>query len=428
MLSSRDRVRVTLNHQEPDRVPLDLGGSLGTGMHVSIVYQLRQALGLDKPGTPVKVIEPYQMLGEIAPDLGDRLGVDIVNLGGTKNLFGFKNQNWKEWAFFDGTPVLVPGDFNTVPEPNGDVLMYPEGDRSAPPSGRMPKDGFYFDTIVRQPPIDDSTLKLEDNLEEFGPVSDEELKHFGSEAQRLHAETDKAILAGFPGTAFGDIALVPAPWMKYPKGIRDITEWYVSTVARRDFVYKIFERQCEICLQNLEKIRQAVGDRVTAVWMTGTDFGQQCGPFISPDTYRQLYKPFHRRLNDWVHEHTSWKAFIHSCGSIRDLLDDFVDAGFDILNPVQCSAAKMDPAELKKTYGERITFWGGGVNTQSTLPFGSPEEVRLEVRERIRIFGAGGGFVFTPIHNIQARTPVKNVLALYEAVREYGRYPLCSMD
>jgi len=393
-------------------------------MHVSIVYQLRQALGLDKPGTPVKVIEPYQMLGEIAPDLRERLGVDIVNLGGTKNFFGFKNENWKEWAFFDGTPVLVPGDFNTVPEPNGDVLMYPEGDRSAPPSGHLPKDGFYFDTIVRQPPIDDATLKLEDNLEEFGPISDDELKHFGSEAQRLHDETDKAILAGFPGTAFGDIALVPAPWMKYPKGIRDITEWYISTVSRRDFVYKIFERQCEICLQNLEKIHQAVGDRIAAVWMTGTDFGQQCGPFISPDTYRQLYKPFHRRLNDWVHEHTSWKAFIHSCGSIRDLLDDFVDAGFDILNPVQCSAAKMDPAELKKTYGDRITFWGGGVNTQSTLPFGSPDEVRLEVRERIRIFGAGGGFVFTPIHNIQARTPVKNVLALYEAVREYGQYPL----
>lgn len=424
MLTSRERVNLALNHQEPDRVPVDLGGSLGTGMHVTIVYLLRQALGLDRPGTPVKVIEPYQMLGEIAPDLQALLGVDIVNLGGTRTLFGFKNEGWKEWTYFDGTPVLVPMDFNTEPEPNGDILMYPEGDRSAPPSGRLPKDGFYFDTIVRQPPINDAELKIEDNLEEFGPISAEELEHFKCEARQLYTSTDKAILASFPGTAFGDIALVPVPWRKHPKGIRDITEWYVSTVTRRDFVYGVFERQCEICLENLKKIHQAVKDQITAVWLTGTDFGQQCGPFISPETYRQLYKPFHKQLNDWIHEHTSWKAFIHSCGSIRALIDDFIDAGFEILNPVQCSAARMDPAELKKTYGDRITFWGGGVNTQSTLPFGSPEDVRQEVKERIRIFGQGGGFVFTPIHNIQARTPMKNVLAMYEAVREYGRYPL----
>ena len=427
MLSSRERIHMALNHQEPDRVPLDLGGSLGTGMHVTIVYQLRQALGLDPPGTPVKVIEPYQILGEIAPDLQERLGVDVVNLGGSKTLFGFKNEDWKEWCYFDGTPVLVPRDFNTQPEPNGDILMYPEGDRSAPPSGRLPKDGFYFDTIVRQPPIDDDALEIKDNLEEFELISTEELERLAREAHRLYTETDKAILASFAGTAFGDIALVPAPWLKYPKGIRDITEWYVSTVARRDFVYRIFERQCEIALQNLEKIHQAVRDQVTAVWVTGTDFGQQGGPFISPESYRQLFQPFHKQLNDWIHKHTAWKSFIHSCGSVRALIEDFIDAGFEILNPVQCSAARMDPLELKKQYGDRVTFWGGGVNTQSTLPFGSPEDVRREVRERINIFGRGGGFVFTPIHNIQARTPVKNVLAMYEAVREFGQYPLRSL-
>src|SRR5512147_1213679 len=133
-MNSRERVSAALAHREGDRIPLDLGGCGQTGMHVTTVYALRQALKLDPPGTPVKVIEPYQMLGEIAPDLRERLGVDVVNLGGTKNLFGFKNENWKEWDFFDGTTVLVPGDFNIVPEPNGDVLMYPEGDQSAPPS------------------------------------------------------------------------------------------------------------------------------------------------------------------------------------------------------------------------------------------------------------------------------------------------------
>lgn len=424
MLTSRDRVKLALSHQEPDRVPVDLGGSVVTGMHASSVYLLRQALKLDPPGTPVKVVEPYQMLGEIKSDLVDALGVDVVPLQSPKTLFGFKNEGWKSWTLFDGTPVLVPGAFNTDPEPNGEILMYPEGDRSAPPSGRMPKGGFYFDSIIRQLPIDEAHLDPEDNLEEFGPISDEELEHFRCEAERLYTETDKAILANFGGTGFGDIALVPAPWLKHPKGIRDVEEWYISTVTRRDYVYRVFERQCEIALANLEKLYQAVGDRVTAVFVTGTDFGMQTGPFVSPQTYRELYQPFHKQVNDWIHQHTSWKTFMHSCGSVMALLPDFIEAGFDILNPVQSSAADMDPPQLKARFGDRITFWGGGVDTQRTLPFGTPEEVRAEVRERIRIFGPGGGFVFNTIHNVQARVPVENLLALYEAVREYGGYPL----
>jgi len=423
-MTSRERVAKALNHQEPDRVPLDLGGSATTGMQVSSVYLLRQALGLDPPGTPVKVVEPYQMLGEIKPDLMDALGIDVVSLRSPRTMFGFPNEGWKEWKLFDGTPVLVPEAFNTDPEPDGSILMYPEGDRSVPPSARMPKDGFYFDSLPRQGPLDESRLNPEDNVEEFGPISDEDLAYFEREAKRLYEETDKAILANFGGTAFGDIALVPAPWLKHPKGIRDVEEWYVSTVSRPQYVYRVFERQCEIALANLEKIHRVVGDRVTAVFTTGTDFGMQTGPFIAPMTYRKLFKPFNAQINDWIHTHTTWKSFIHSCGSVWALLPDFVDAGFDILNPVQCSAANMDPRRLKETYGSKITFWGGGVDTQRTLPFGTPEDVRREVRERIRTFGAGGGYVFNTTHNVQARVPKENLLALYDSVREYGKYPL----
>ncbi|MBN1442532.1 MAG: methyltransferase, partial [Planctomycetes bacterium] len=202
------------------------------------------------------------------------------------------------------------------------------------------------------------------------------------------------------------------------RGIRDIEEWYVSTVSRFDYVYEVFSRQCAIALANLARIHEAVGSRVTAVFITGTDFGAQSGPFIGNAAYRRLYQPFHRRINDWIHENTSWKTFIHSCGSVMRLIPDFIDAGFDILNPVQCSAAEMDPRALKDRFGDRITFWGGGVDTQQTLPFGTPEEVREEVRQRIEIFGRGGGFVFNTVHNVQARTPTANLLALYEAVRE----------
>ena len=281
MFTSRQRVIKALHHQEPDRVPLDLGASAVTGMHVSSVYRLRQALRLDLPGSPVKVVEPYQMLGEIAPDLMDVLGVDIVPLGPPQTLFGFVNEGWKEWELFDGTPVLVPDGFNTDPDENGDILMYPEGDRTVPPSGRMPHGGFYFDSISRQAPINEEHLNPEDNLEEFGPVSENTLSHFRARIEALADGTDKAILANFGGTGFGDIALVPGPWLKHPRGIRDVEEWYISTAVRRDYVYKIFERQCEIALRNLERIHAVVGNRVDVVFVTGTDFGAQNGPFIS---------------------------------------------------------------------------------------------------------------------------------------------------
>jgi hypothetical protein len=422
MFTSRQRVNHALNHQESDRVPVDLGGCAQTGMQVDTVYKLRQALGLDMPGTPVKVVEPMQMLGEIKPDLMDALGIDVIGLGNSSTIFGFRNEGWKPWATFGGTPVLVPEGFNTDPDENGDILMYPEGDKSVPPSGRMPNGGFYFDSVPRQLPLDDDNLKLEDNVEEFAPISDQDLAYLGREAERIWTETDKAVLASFGGTAFGDIALVPAPWLKDPKGIRDVEEWYVSTVTRRDFVYKIFEYQCGIGIKNLEKIHAVVGERVTAVGLSGTDFGQQNGPFISPKAYRDLYMPFNKAVNDWVHKNTTWKTFIHSCGSVRALLPDFIAAGFDILNPVQCSAACMEPEELKQEFGDRVTFWGGGIDTQKTLPFGRVEDVRNEVSSRVKIFGKGGGYVFNSIHNVQARVPIENVLTMYETVRNCGAY------
>jgi hypothetical protein len=392
-------------------------------MAVSSVYNLRQALRLDAPGTPVKVVEPFQMLGEIAPDLQAVLGVDVVGVGGPRGFFGFQNKDWKPWTTFDGTPVLVPGAFNTEPDENGDILMYPEGDKSAPPSGRMPAGGWYFDAIIRQDPIDDEKLSVEDNLEEFGPISDADLAFISGSVDAAYA-TGRAVMGSFSSTGFGDIAMVPATQLKHPKGVRDVAEWYMSTVSRQDYVYKVFERQCEIGIANLERIHAAIGEKVVGVVVTGTDFGTQNGCFISPRAYRNLYMPFHKAVNDWIHAHTSWKCFIHSCGSIMQLLPDIVSAGFDILNPVQTSAANMAPEDLKAKFGDTLTFWGGGVDTQQTLPFGTPDEVYNQVRDRIRIFGKGGGFVFNTIHNVQASIPVENLLAMYHAVRDFRSYPV----
>ena len=156
--------------------------------------------------------------------------------------------------------------------------------------------------------------------------------------------------------------------------------------------------------------------------MSGTDLGTQKGLLISPDVYRRLYKPYIRRMNDWVHKNTEWKTFYHSCGSIAALLDDFIEDGVDIINPVQMTAAGMNLADLKTRYGEKIVFWGGGIDTQHVLPFGSCDEVRQAVTENVDTLRPGGGFVFCPVHNIQDNTPPENLLCVYEQLRKCREY------
>ena len=418
-MTSRERILTACAHQAPDRLPVDFGGGFQTGLHVSIVYQLRQALRLDPPGTPVKVVEVYQMLGELAPDLRRALGVDTVSLHGTGTMFGFPQVAFKEWLLADATPVLVPVDFNTRYEPNGDLLQWPGNDRSVPPSGRMPAGGHFFDAIPRQQPFAEANLDPADNTEEFQPVADAEIEHYRRLAERLITTTDQALFCTFGGLTFGDIALVPATFLKRPKGIRDIEEWYVSTVTRTDYIKAVFERQAQVALENLARLHAAIGARAAIIQTNGTDFGTQNGPFLSAAKYRELFLPYQQRVNGWIHRNTSWKTFMHCCGGIAPLLDAVVEAEFDILNPVQCSAKGMDARALKKHYGDALVFWGGGVDTQKTLPFGTPQQVRDQVRERIDIFGPGGGFVFCSIHNVQAQTPIANLLAMFEALRQY---------
>jgi hypothetical protein len=415
-MTSRERLDAALKHRQPDRIPVDFNGTAVTGMHVKCVIGLREHYGLEK--RLVKVHEPYQMLGWIDDDLQQVLGIDVEGVYGPDTMFGYRNENWTPWRMDDGTEVLMSGNFQTTKDVNGDTLVFPGGDRSAPPSGRLPKNGFFFDTIIRQAPVDDARLDPEDNLQEFGPLSEAALDHFEAESSRA-AATGRGVIASFGGTALGDIALVPAPNLKHPRGIRDVEEWYVSTLTRRPYVHKVFERQTEIALGNLARLHERVGDQVQAAFICGTDFGTQQSTFCSVAAFRELYLPYYRRINDWIHGHTGWKTFKHSCGAVRSLIPAFIEGGFDILNPVQVSAAGMDARRLKEEFGRDIVFWGGGVDTQKTLAFGTPEAVRAEVLERCRIFGPGGGFVFNAVHNVQANVPIANVVAMFEALREF---------
>lgn len=416
-MTSKERVLAALSHRQPDRVPVDIGGTSVTGIHVSCVAALRDYYGLEK--RPVTLHEPLQMLGWVDEDLKLAMGLDVEGVFPRNTMFGFPNENWKLWRTGWGQEVLVPGNFNTTIDDNGDTLLYPQGDTTVPPSGRMPKGFYFFDAIIRQPPVDDDHLDPRDNLEEYTPIADAYLAHL-AKAGPAAAATGRVVIAGFGGTAFGDIALVPGTPLKHPKGIRDVTEWYISTRTRRDYIHQVFSGQCEIALANLEKIHAAVGDSVDVVFVCGTDFGTQTSSFCSTATFRELYLPYYSQVNGWIHRHTNWKTFKHSCGAVEKFIDLFIEASFDVLNPVQCSAAGMDPAHLKSKYGDRIVFWGGGVDTQKTLPFGTPAEVRAQVLERCKIFSTNGGFVFDTVHNIQANTPVENIVAMLDAVREFN--------
>ncbi|MBK9138038.1 MAG: methyltransferase [Verrucomicrobia bacterium] len=419
-MNSRDRLQAALDHRQPDRVPVDFGATFVTGMHVSVVHRLRQRL-LGEPDHRVKVIEPYQMLGEIDDRLREALGIDVIGALGRRSIFGTEAKDWKPFTTFDGTPCLLPGQMNLTPAPDGGWYMYPEGDTSVGPSGHMPEGAYFFDAVIRQDPIDEDHLDPADNTEEFGLLSEEDLAYYREKKTWFEARREYGAILVIPGTAFGDIALVPAPWLKHPKGIRDVAEWYMITKARPDYVRQVFERQCEVALQNVETLINLFGDTIQVALITGTDFGTQRGPFISTQAYRELFQPFHRRINELIHRRTAWKTFIHSCGSVYQFLPAFIEAGFDVLNPVQCSALDMEPRRLKREFGRDLVFWGGGVDTQQTIARGTPEQVYQEVRERIAIFNEGGGYVFNAIHNIQGNTPIENVEALFKALRDSAR-------
>ncbi len=418
---SRERVRLAINHKEADRIPLDLGSTLVTGIQASIYAKLKNALGISKG--LVKVYDPFQMLAEVEDEVKQLLGVDTYGIQLPVTLFGYRNENWKKFRMFDGTEVSISGNFEYDVLENGDIVQYPKGDRSAPPSGKMPKGGYYFDVIVRQEPIDESKLDPKEWVEQtYSLYTDEDLEYLEKTSRWYYKNTDYSLVGNFWGAGFGDIATVPGPHIPYPKGIRDVEEWYVSAITRKQYIKEIFQYQLELQMKNLKMYREAVQDRIDIIVMSGTDFGAQNGPFISPNLYREVFKPLHKEMNDWIHENTNWKTFFHTCGSIVDFLDDFVNAGVDILNPVQISAAGMDPDFLKKNYGDKLVFWGGGVDTQKTLPFGTPENIKEEVENNMLTFGKEGGFVFNTVHNIQPSVPIDNLVTMFETVREKGTY------
>lgn len=407
-----------INHIQPDQVPLDFGAMGSTGMHCSLIAALREHYGLKKQ--LVKVFDTYQMLGFVDDDLKEALGIDTAMVMPLGTIFGNKLGEWKEWRTIWGQDVLIPKDMEVEKCDDGSLVAYPQGDRSVPPCAKMPSNGYFFDAIERQEgDFDEDNPNPNENTEEYTVMSDEQVAEIARRAKAARA-TGKATMFTSPGTTFSSPSQLAGMPLKHPKGLRILSEWYMALVALPDFIKDVFAIQTERGIENLKKVQKACGDDIDIVMTCTCDFGTQISTIMSKDTLIDLFQPYYQKLNGWIHDNTNWKIFKHSCGAVEPFIEPMIEFGFDILNPVQCSAAGMDPEHLKKKYGDRICFWGGGVDTQSTLPFGTPEEVRKQVLERCRIFSPGGGFVFSSVHNVQALTPPANVIAMLEAVKEFN--------
>jgi uroporphyrinogen-III decarboxylase len=411
-MNSRERVLRAVNHQVPDRVPIDLGGLKASGIAFAAYDRLKRKFGIS---TPTKVLDARFMLAVIEEEILRRFHVDVVPLDLSILLHTSRpDHEWLPRPLFDGTEALFPPGTKITEDAAGNwILLNADG---SPSSYRMPKDGYYFDDIsFNQGRIDPRKFRPIDH------IADEHLELLHRYGRALYETTDRAILGWGFGACFMGLSLITDRASNVTQGLPN--EWMMMLMKDKDTCHDMMDRAVEATIRCLTLVKQAVGEYCFAWGIASDDSGTQRGEFIRPELWAEMIKPHYKKLCAWVHANTSWKTFFHCCGSVYRLLPHFIDAGIDIFNPVQTSAANMEPARLKKEFGDRLVFWGGGCDTQRILGQATPAEIRQHVKERMETFAPGGGFVFNQVHNIQANVPPENVMAMFEAAYEFGRYP-----
>jgi len=413
-MTSRERTLAALRHEEPDRVPIDFGGHRSSGIAAIAYARLREALGITSG--EIRVYDMIQQLAIIEPEVLDALGVDTVELGR-----GFMHDPaaWQEWVLPDGTPCLIPSYLN-VERRGGDwFLLDDDGtDLAVQPHGAL-----YFDQVhwpwLEEEPDQQDFADLEEALagNMWGaavtpgadiPLTPDGCRQLAGGARRLRESTDRAIVGIFGGNLF-----------EVPQFLYRNDNYLMHLGQFPEDCERLSEALSNLYLSRLEAWLGAVGPSIDVV-LFGDDFGGQNGPLISPAMYRRCFKPWQAKLWGRAKELAPHvKVNLHSCGGLEPLLDDLIDAGLDTLNPVQITCDGMDPRHLKDTYGERLTFWGGGCDTRHTLPHARPDEIRAHVGDLLSIWSPGGGYIFQQVHNIQADVPPENILAMFEAVRRH---------
>jgi len=417
-MNSRERVRKALNHEVTDRVPIDLGSTVVSSIHVVAYAKLRQELGLTEKLPTAS--DPLLLTTDVDMDVLEALNIDCIGLFPLYNSIGVKNENYKEWVMPQGERILVPGDFKITCNPDGSVLAFPSGDDNYPPTAKMPAASMYFDGIPRQEDLDKKAEwdARKDYEGQFSLFTDEELARMEKLADAYYNNTEYAIVGTYFNAGLGDAFHIPAQWMREVKGIRDVSEWFMALHLYPEYMNEQFTMQTEISLKNLKSYYQAVGNKIDVITINGADYTHQNGMLIGKDVFRKLFMPHYKKVNAWIHENTTWKSFCHCCGSVIEILPELIESGFDIVNPVQVSAKGMDPKILKEKYGKDIVFWGGGCDPQHSMPQNSPEEIYEETKANAKIFSRGGGFIGGNVHNVQYDVPSENLIAELQALKD----------
>jgi uroporphyrinogen decarboxylase len=406
--TSRDRVMAALNHETADRVPIDFGGSRVTGIAAVAYRRLLERMGVREE---VHVYDLKQQLADPSLAMIERMGGDVVQLHRLAPTTGMPFlfvDSWKSGLMTDGAPCLVPEAYESRHLPDGDIEIMHQ-DRVI---ARRPATALYFD--VCHAPL--ATAETPEDIDAFvfpDPWTDREEQYLKSRIKALYDGTDKAIFAGLPlmNCSFFEISLLLFGYERFMEHLilnRGLVEYWLNRMVEND-------------IRILERFLGIVGPYIQAIQLND-DFGAQDSLQISPDIYREVFKPCQKKWIDFVKSKTAAKVFIHCDGAIETILPDFIEIGIDVLNPLQTSARGMEPRKIKDLFGDRLSFWGGGVETQTTLPFGSLDDIRREVRERVELLGQGGGYVFGTIHNIQPDIPPEKILAVFETARQYGVY------
>ncbi len=397
-MNSRERVLTALQHKEADRVPLDLGAMLSTGITGMAYNKLKSYLGIRDGRT--RMYDLGQQLAEPETEIVERIGADVLPL------FVSNPKRWKPSTLPDGSPCEVPEGFNPETLPDGSQVLR---DGQGHIVSQMPKDGYYYDSVYH-PLAEISTVEELDPLPFYSPIDETTLADLRQRAKHLYEDTEYALMLNGAGGIHE-----PA------QGLRGWDVFMMDLASDPAFAGALLDKLVDANIQRLEQILPAVEGYVQVI-QVGDDLGMQDGPQLSPRLYRKVIKPRHQRLYRYIKEHSNAYLFLHTCGSVYPFIPDFIEMGVDILNPVQVSARNMGSKRLKQEFGKDIVFWGGGCDTQKVLPFGTPAEVREEVKRRIGDFAPGGGFVFNQVHNIQVGVPPENIMAMYDAVREFGAY------